>query len=199
MNLSEFGYCEYFEQKKNEQNLSEFESARVIIENKERYVVVSKSGELECQVTGKLRFTASSKIDFPAVGDWVAITEIAEGQAIINEIIERKSFIARKAVNSDDLQIIASNIDTAFITTSVDNDFILNRIDRYLAITHTGNIQPAVLLTKIDLITDNQLVEIIEKLKIRHKNIPIYVLSTIENDKFDQFTSILKMEKPIVF
>ncbi len=199
MNTLELGYNDYFEQQRIEQNLLEFDIARIIIENKERYIILSKSGELEGQITGKLRFTATSKTDFPAVGDWVAISEIGEGQAIIHQILKRKSFIARKSISSDDLQIIAANIDIAFITTSVDNDFNLNRIERYLTITNTGNIQPILLLTKTDLITENELIQKTELLKKQYKNIPIYQLSINDNSLLEGFISIFEKGKTYCF
>lgn len=199
MDLSALGYHYDKEQQRIAQNLIEFDIARIIIENKERYVVLSKSGEREAQITGKLRFTATSKSDFPAVGDWVAITEIGDDQAIIHEIIKRKSVIARKSINSDDLQIIASNIDIAFITTAVDYDFNLNRIDRYLTITNTGHIQTMLLLTKTDLISETELNEKIEILKKRHPSIPIYCLSVLDNKRFEQFTSIFEKGKTYCF
>jgi len=191
MELSELGYNDYFEQKRISKNLAEFDVARVVIENKERYVVFSKSGELEAQITGKLKFTATSRMDFPAVGDWVAITEIDNQQAIIHEIIERKSAISRKMVDSADFQIIAANIDVAFITTSIDHDFNLNRIDRYLTIINSGMIQPIILLTKIDLVTEDELKEKTAIIKNQYKGIPVISLSSFENKGIEQFTSIL--------
>ncbi len=199
MNLLELGYNNFFEQQRIEQNLTEFAVARVVIENKERYVIISESGELEGQITGKLRFGATSREEFPAVGDWVAISEFADNQAVIHNVLKRNSYIARKAVDCNDLQIIAANIDYAFITTSVVNDFNLNRIERYLTITNTGNIKPIILLTKTDLISKSELIEKIEILRKHYKNIPIYDLSSITNNGFEDFTAMLEQGKTYCF
>lgn len=199
MDLFALGYDDDVAQQRIAQNLTEFDIARIIIENKERYVVLSQSGEHEAQITGKLRFTATSKSDFPAVGDWVAITEMGDDQAIIHEIIKRKSFIARKVVNRDDLQIIAANIDIAFITTAVDFDFNLNRIDRYLSITNTGLIQPILLLTKTDLISESELIKKIEKIKKQHPSIPLHNLSITDNRSFEHLISIFEKGKTYCF
>ncbi|HAN78831.1 MAG TPA: ribosome small subunit-dependent GTPase A [Bacteroidales bacterium] len=199
MNLATLGYNEFFGQQKTAQHLETFQMARVIIENKERYVVLSANGEFEAQITGKLRFTANSKMDFPAVGDWVAITETDSNQAIIHEIINRKSYLARKMVDSNDLQLIAANIDVAFITTSVDRDFNLNRIDRYLAIINTGKVQPAILLTKTDLANETDLKSHIELLEKQYTGISIYSLSSLENTGFEPFAKILEKGKTYCF
>ncbi len=176
MNLATLGYNEFFGQQKTAQHLETFQMARVIIENKERYVVLSANGEFEAQITGKLRFTANSKMDFPAVGDWVAITETDSNQAIIHEIINRKSYLARKMVDSND-----------------------NRIDRYLAIINTGKVQPAILLTKTDLANETDLKSHIELLEKQYTGISIYSLSSLENTGFEPFAKILEKGKTYCF
>lgn len=199
MNLIDLGYDHFFEENRETQNLKDFDIARVLIENKERYIVLSSLGELEAQITGKLRYAASSKMDFPIVGDWVAITLIGNDQAIIYDVIKRKSHISRKSIDSDDLQPIASNVDVAFITTSVDRDFNPNRIDRYLANINPDRIQPILLLTKTDLIDSDTLNAKINLLNDKYKKFPTYCISNLENKGWESFLSIFEKGKTYCF
>ena len=74
MTLEDLGYNDKLEKLRKENNLNEFEVGRVISEHKERYIVRTEKGEFEAEITGNLRFSSKSREDFPAVGDWVAIT-----------------------------------------------------------------------------------------------------------------------------
>jgi ribosome biogenesis GTPase / thiamine phosphate phosphatase len=199
MNLEELGYTEYYKNQWIARELQDFKPARVTVENKERYVVLSQNGEFEAQITGKLRFTANSRLDFPAVGDWVAISIIGEGQAIIHDILERESFIARKSVDSNEIQLIAANIDMAFITTSVDRDFNINRLDRYLAISAQGNVRPVVLLTKIDLVPEEEWQQKLQLIRKHHPHLQAYALSSLEDNSLKGLSEILKKGKTCCF
>jgi ribosome biogenesis GTPase len=84
----------------------------VIAEHKERYLVGTEKGEVEAEITGNIRFAAESRLDFPAVGDWVAMISYDPGFAIINEILPRFSIIKRQAVGQyGEVQLIGTNID----------------------------------------------------------------------------------------
>jgi len=87
MTLEELGYNNKFEAYRIAQKLTEFETGRVVAEHKERYVVKNEKGEFEAEITGNLRFTAKSREDFPAVGDWVAMSVYDSDSAIIHQIL----------------------------------------------------------------------------------------------------------------
>ena len=170
MTLEDLGYNEYLEKYRKELKLDSFEIGRVISEHKDRYVVKTKNTEYDAELIGNLRFTAESKHDLPAVGDWVAISEYDENKALIHSVFPRKSIIERQAVGKQgEKQIIATNIDYAFIVQAVDRDFNINRIERVLTICHTSNVKPMIILNKIDLITDNELSELVSKVQERIK------------------------------
>ena len=76
MTLQNLGYNNYFEQLRKDNNLEEFEIGRVIAEHKERYLVKNANGEFEAEITGNLRFSATSRKDFPKVGDWVFFNKL---------------------------------------------------------------------------------------------------------------------------
>ena len=95
--------------------------------------------------------------DFPAVGDWVAITIYDTDQAIINKILPRKSILKRhSAGKTADKQVIAANVDTALIMQSIDNNFNLNRLERYLTICYSAHVEPVLIISKIDLAEESE-------------------------------------------
>jgi len=98
MKLEDLGYNNVFEEFRTENKLNGFEIGRIITEHKERYIVRTEKGEFEAEITGNMRFTAKSRIDFPAVGDWVALTTYDADSAVIHQILPRFSTITRQAV-----------------------------------------------------------------------------------------------------
>ena len=130
MQLEELGYTPEIENLRKENNLLHFDIGRVIAEHKERYEVKTVNGDYEAEIVGNIRFTANSRADFPAVGDWVAVSEYDKDKLLIHAILPRKTIIERNAVGKyGETQIIATNIDYAFIVQSVDRDFNINRIE----------------------------------------------------------------------
>src|SRR3989338_4657444 len=126
MTLEDLGYNNAFEENRKKLELCEFSVARIISEFKGEYKVINANGEHRARVTGKQMFTASSREDYPAVGDWVAISELDNGQAIIRGILPRQSILKRtfgdknRSGEKDEIQVIAANIDDGIF-------FLLNK------------------------------------------------------------------------
>ncbi len=180
MTIEDLGYNSELEKYRKEFNLDSFEIGRVILEHKDRYVVKTKNNEYDSELIGNLRFTAESKYDLPAVGDWVAISEYDDHKALIHSVYPRHSILERKAVGKQSqTQIIATNIDFALIIQSVNRDFNINRLERYLTICHDSKIKPIVVLSKIDLIDTSELENILEKINKRIKDISIISISNL--------------------
>ncbi len=195
MILQDLGYTENLEKYNIEQNLGSFEIGRVILEHKERYIIKTPENEFDSELIGNLRFTAESRYDFPAVGDWVAFSEYDEGKAIIHAIYPRFSIIERKAVGqSGQVQIIATNIDFGIIVQAVDRDFNLNRLERYLTICNSSNVEPIIVLSKIDLINKLELESIIDQINQRIKNVQIIAVSN-QSQGYDQLEPIIEKGK----
>lgn len=192
MTLEDLGYTPELETFRKEQNLDSFEIGRIIAEHKERYIVKTLKHELDSEVIGNLRFTAKSRSDFPAVGDWVAISEYDEDKALIHAILPRKTLIERQEVGKyGEKQIIATNIDYAFIVQAVDRDFNINRIERYLTICNTSNVAPIIILNKIDLISDSELNELSGKVQERIKNVPILYISNETQTGYSKLNELI--------
>ncbi len=178
MTLEKLGYNINLEKFRKENHLDSFEVARVISQHKEKYVVTTGQNEYDAEIIGHMRYTAQKRSDFPAVGDWVAITEYDSGKALIHAIYPRKTIIERQAVGKHgDKQIIASNIDYALIVQAVDRDFNLNRLERYLTICHTSGVKPMILLSKVDLIDIDTLDELYHRVTLRVQDVPIFSIS----------------------
>jgi ribosome biogenesis GTPase len=196
MDLKDLGYNQEHEHARKELNLENFGIGRVVAEHRERYVVRTETGETEAEITGNMRFTAESREDFPAVGDWVALTAYDTGFAVIHTILPRFSLIKRQAVGQiGEVQVIAVNIDFAFITQAVDRDFNINRLERYLAICHSANVSPIILLTKTDLIQEARLSELSGQIKSRIHDVPVIPISNENRSGYDNIREIIEKGK----
>ncbi len=196
MTLEELGYNKNFEAFRIEQKLNDFEIGRIITEHKERYTVKTTQGEYEAEITGNMRFSAVSREDFPAVGDWVALSTYDTDSAIIHKILPRVSIIKRQAVGQfGEIQVIATNIDYAFLVQAVDRDFNINRLERYLTICYASKVNPIIILTKTDLIHEQEKTEIIENVNQRIKNIPVFAISNETQDGYEALKRIIEKGK----
>ncbi len=196
MNLEDLGYNDDLEKFRVENNLDCFEIGRVIAEHKERYIVRTTEGEFEAEITGHIRFAAKSREDFPAAGDWVALTTYDSDFAVIHKILPRYSTLKRQAVgNSGEIQIIAVNIDYAFLVQAADRDFNINRLERYLTICNSSKVSPVIILSKIDLISGQELDGILENIKIRIENVPVIAISNESQDGYDRVNRTIEKGK----
>jgi ribosome biogenesis GTPase len=205
MNLEDFGYNSFFEEQKNKLGFGAFVVARVISEHRGGYRVKNTNGEYFAKVTGKQIFSALSREDYPAVGDWVVLTEIDSNRAVIQSVLPRLTIIKRKhgdksrTGEKDDTQIIATNIDIAFVIESVDRDYNLNRFERYFAIAENSGVKPAIILNKIDLISKEELDEKLVQLKNRFPSIDIIVTSIVSNEGLDNLKKYITKGKTYCF
>ena len=193
LKLKDIGYSDFFEDNRKSTVDNTLTPARIISEHKELYVLRNETSELSAKITGKMMFTALSREDYPAVGDWVLITILDKKQAIIREILPRKTVLIRKSASRSATQIIASNIDTAFIIQSPDRDYNLNRFERYLSLAESGNIKPVIVLNKTDLISESDLELKLDELKTRFKNTDIYAISTVTGKGRADFKRNIKL------
>lgn len=196
MTLQDLGYNNVLEQFKIEQNLDSFETGRVISEHKERYVVKAPTKEFDAELLGNLRFTAESRYDLPAVGDWVAFSEYDDNKALIRAVYPRVSILERQAVGKKgQIQIIATNIDFGLIVQAVDRDFNINRLERYLTICNTSKVEAIIVLSKIDLLPESDLENIILQIKKRIKDVTIVTVSNQMAKGYDNLNQIIQKGK----
>jgi ribosome biogenesis GTPase len=153
-NLENLGFDTWFLKAAAPESLERFKIARVVAVHKDSYTISDGATDVLAELVGKIIFNATSPVDYPAVGDWVLANFYDENTfAIIHEILPRKSLLKRKTPGKKvDFQLIAANIDVAFIVQSLNENFNLRRLERYLVMANESNIQPIVLLSKCDLI-----------------------------------------------
>ncbi|HBL18614.1 MAG: ribosome small subunit-dependent GTPase A [Elusimicrobia bacterium GWA2_69_24] len=151
--LAAYGWNSYFA---NQLGASEEVPARVVSQQRGRCLAVTEAGELPVELSGKLRFSALGPGELPAVGDWLAVRLSPDGGlGIVVAVLERKSVIARgRAGKTSSEQVLAANVDTAFVVTTVDRDFNPRRLERYLAMIWAGGARPVILINKIELCPD---------------------------------------------
>ena len=154
-NLKKYGFSPRFEQ---EATLYDgLFPARVLEQHRELYKLIAEDGELIAAVSGKLAHNAVTNADFPAVGDWVMIDRMDQsgGNAVIHCMLRRKSVFERKAAGTSNAsQVVAANIDIVFICMSLNANFNLRRLERYLSIAWDSMATPVIVLTKSDLCGD---------------------------------------------
>lgn len=154
--------------------------ARVIIRQKRRYVLSDGDREWAAEIAGRIHYTARSAGDYPAVGDWVAVrTRPDEGAATIHFILPRRSSFIRKHPGiREEEQVVAANIDVAFLVDAFDAGVNLRRLERFLVIAAEGGARPVIVLNKADL--DPDAAEVVDEVRATLIGIPVIVTTAKE-------------------
>ncbi len=182
--IEKLGFDNWFKDKVD-LSKTDFNIVRVISVNKNSFVVSNGVKDIYAELTGKFLFNSEDSLDMPAVGDFV-YAQLFDGDelAIIHEILPRKSLLKRKASGKKvEFQFIAANIDTAIIMQSLDSNFNLRRLERYLVMINEGRITPAVFLSKSDLISGDEIEE--KKNQIRKILPDVAIISFSNNNPSD--------------
>ena len=192
MELTTLGWDPYFEHAFEPYAHDGLVPARIASENREHYLLYWQGGELVGQVSGRFAHRSADRAAFPAVGDWVAASpRPEEGRATIVAVLPRKTAFSRKAWGSvTEEQVLAANIDTALIVSSLDRNFQLRRIERYLTLAWESGAEPAIVLNKADLCPEAEArcadVEAVAM------GVPIHVISATSGDGIDVLRQYLQ-------
>ena len=183
MDLNTLGLSDWFERKIDKDKLNDYQLARVTAVDKGSFIIKGNSGECRAELTGKLLHTADSPLDYPTVGDWVYAQYFDDNTfAVIHELIPRRNLLKRKTSGKAiDIQLIAANIDTAFIIQSLDANFNLQRLERYLVVTTESNISPVILLSKSDLMPADEIHARLLEIKKRMPDVKAVSFSNFHN------------------
>ncbi len=193
MTLYDLGYTERIEEYRKENNLTDFGVGRVIAIHRNRYVLLTEQGFCDAQLTGNWWNSARDEEDFPAVGDWIALNDADPEFAIIQNILPRSSLLKRQAAGQmGKVQIIAANIDVALIVQAVDRDFSVNRLERYLTLVRSTDVKPVILLNKIDLISEEQLEELLSEIDGRISDVPVIPISNETGAGHDRLKALIE-------
>tara|TARA_B100000508_G_scaffold92650_2_gene72332 strand:- start:3764 stop:4750 length:987 start_codon:yes stop_codon:yes gene_type:complete len=149
--------------------------------------IIVKSGGVEYTATVRGSFHQAG--DFPKVGDYVKFEVVGDDQAVITEVLPRKSIISRRAADSDDVQVIVTNVDLVCIVMGLDGDFNINRLERYLHLIAQSGAEVAVVLNKKDLISVTE--EQVAAAKAASGDVPVLLTSAISGDGLDKLQEFI--------
>ncbi|RDW21185.1 ribosome small subunit-dependent GTPase A [Oceanobacillus chungangensis] len=167
--------------------------ARVITVQKNSYRISDGEMEYLAHLSGKFLNEATSVLDFPAVGDWVEVQKLADEQkAVINQVLPRKSQFVRQAAGlRTEAQIVATNIDTIFIVNSLNHDLNMRRIERYVLAAYESGASPAIVLTKKDECSQEEVDTAITEVESVAIGIPIIAVSSVTKDGIEELMKLL--------
>ncbi len=159
MTLQDLGFDPWFAIHAPESQPDDSSIARVCAVDRGSYCLRNESGDVPAELSGKLSYQSERRTDLPCVGDWVTAQYYDHDRAaIIHQVFPRRTYLRRRAAGgSANQQMIAANVDMAFIVQSGHFDFNPNRLERYLIMAKDGQVEPIVLLTKTDLLTGEEL------------------------------------------
>jgi len=167
--------------------------ARVAAQHRGSYIVWSAEGEVRARAAGRLFYEREVGGIVPAVGDWVALAP----PDTITSILRRRSAFVRKHAGDDSTeQVLAANVDAAFLLAGLDDDFSLRRLERYIATAWESGAEPVVVLTKTDLCTDvPAAVSAVESVAIA---VPVYPVSNVTGEGVDALGVHLRPGRTVV-
>ena len=175
-----------------------YEPARITGQDRERYDVIDDHGEWSAEVSGRLRHEARTPEDFPAVGDWVALRpHTHDGPRTIVAVLPRLTVFTRKQAGRETVaQVVAANVDTAFVVAALDRDFNLRRLERYLSTVWDGGASPVVVLNKMDL--SDEIDERIAEVDSIAPGVPVVAVSALEARGLDSLAPWLTAGSTVV-
>jgi len=188
--LQDLGWCDFFEKQRNSKQAEGLVCARVSEENRGLYRIISERGEQWAELRGKLRHVADSRKMLPAVGDWVLVEEHDE-RSTIHVVLERRSKFSRKtAGKKTEEQIVAANVDTVLLVSSLNREFNTRRIERYLTLAWESGSRPIVVLNKADLCEN--VVEVRAEAESAAMGVRIVVASIVSGDGIVELREIVR-------
>jgi ribosome biogenesis GTPase len=193
MELTELGLDSELEEQASRLCKAGLRLARVTAVDRGRYIVRDERGEVPAETTGKFLYHAESSVDMPCVGDWVCVQyHDADTFASIHDVVPRRSFLRRKSPGKNiDFQMIAANIDTAFLVQSCHFDFNVRRLERYLVMVNEGHIEPVLLLTKTDLVSADELARMLANIRAAGITARIVTLSNQTGEGVDEVKALV--------
>jgi len=197
MDLTSVGWSEFFELSFGLYKGQGYTAGRVALEHRNLFRVYTENGEVLAEISGKLRHEASNRSDLPAVGDWVVIRSQPEhGRAVIHAVLPRRTSFARKIAGSrTEEQIVGANIDTVFLFSSLNQDFSLRRIERYLIIAWESGANPIVVLSKSDLC--ERLSDAIDEVQSVARGVPVHAISVVTGEGLPEIEQYFKRGQTI--
>jgi ribosome biogenesis GTPase len=196
--LETWGWSPHFEALWNGGPRENTVPARVIAQQRKFWRVAGAFGECWAEAAGKLHMSADESVEWPAVGDWVAVElRDAKSHAQIQEVLPRRSRFVRKTPGKKIAQqVIAANVDTALLVSALDGDFNPRRIERYLAQCWESGARPVLVLNKADECVDAR--SKAAEVKRAALGAPVCVLSAKTGQGLEELEMFLKRGDTLV-
>lgn len=192
--LQALGFGPWFRERVDPALAGDFRLARVAAVDKDSCLVHNGVKEVQAQLTGKMLWAADSSLDYPCVGDWVYVQLLDDDSfAVVHQIMPRKTSLARKTSGKKvDFQLIAANVDVAFVVQALGRDFNPKRLERYLVMANQGGVRPVVLLSKSDLFTPEEVVAKAEEIRAHAPDARIMAFSNLSQEGLGEVLGLMK-------
>jgi ribosome biogenesis GTPase len=199
MEWLQLGWDAHFDPPFEEYRERGLQAGRVSIQHRDLYHLMTADGEVEGIVTGRLRHEASRPADFPAVGDWVVFQPSdMDGPVAIQAVLPRRSTFSRQAAGTVPYeQVIATNIDTVFIVSGLDDNHSVRRIERYVTQGWESGAVPVLLLNKVDLYGDPEV--ILQETRAGLIGVDVHAISGERGDGIGALAPYLAPGKTVAF
>lgn len=196
-NLSLYGWNNILSEQKQSSQFKNLSHGRVSIVHKTCYEVISEESSFICELTGNMLYARSPE-EYPCAGDWVIFQPTDEDKGIIFDVLPRsKALYRKKSGTVSERQVIAVHVDKAFIVQSVDANFNVRRIERFMVQIINEGITPVLVLTKADLGYDEEY--IIGSLKHLTDKMLVFITSVQSPEKIDTLRKYISQGETIVF
>jgi ribosome biogenesis GTPase / thiamine phosphate phosphatase len=176
------------------------EPARVISANIHNYRIQTELGPATLEVPGKFYYNAADDRDLPAVGDWLLIRRIDSETAVLDEILPRRGVLFRKTAGKKfAVQVIAANVDLAFIVQGLDRPLNGNSIERYMVLARSAGASPLLLLTKKDLLSPEQIAQVQEEAAKIANQVPVFICNSNEQTDIAALEQFIPQGQTVCF
>lgn len=165
-------------------------TGRVVSEHRGFVDLVGQDGPLLATVSGRLLHGARDARDLPAVGDWVAHGEVDDdGRVRVERVLPRRTAVVRRAAGTDpEPQVVAANVDSVLVASSLDGDLNARRLERYLAVVSASGAEPVIVLTKLDAADD--VAEMIDTVRSVADEVPVLTVSAVTGAGLDRVRAL---------
>ncbi|MDF2611047.1 MAG: ribosome small subunit-dependent GTPase [Lachnospiraceae bacterium] len=202
--LKNYGFSNRFQQQITiEETSAGLIPARVVSVQKETYKIITNLGEKNAKLKGSVFYQESKYQLYPAVGDFVLIKPNELGDDTIYRVLERSSSFSRlnptlrNNITGASEQIVAANFDYVFLMASLNHDFNVRRLERYLAAAWQSGGTPVIILTKADLCENY--IEMVSELETIAIGVDIIVISSHTGFGMEQLEKYMQPGNTLVF
>lgn len=191
--IKSLGYDDWFQHREDDDKRAIHGVARVISVHKDSFIISKGEQPIFAELSGNLLYSVDNTEDLPTTGDWVyADCFDDDTHAIIYGVLPRKTLLKRKAAGKlIDYQLIAANIDVAFIIQSLNENFNLRRLERYLVMVNESGINPIILLSKCDLLSQQEIDDIKTQILELTPQTTVIAFSNLDKDNLDSIQTLL--------